>query len=501
MSSKKRQRAAKKPSKSDSPVIRSKDKARSPTDGGHSKRARFLLLGLVAAVLLVYANSLSGGFVLDDFVYIVQNDNIRTFDNIFSRNGHQEPRPPVYASLAVNYALGKLDPTGYHLFNILVHLLAALTLFSLVRQTLLLPKLRNRYGPSSDLLAFVVALLWAVHPLQTESVTYIFQRAESMQAFFFLLAMYSYLSAASARGARKALWTICLILASALGMTSKATFITLPAVLILYDRVFLASSWREVLGGRSRLLGAALAAMLIAGLAVGDVKGMAAKQVEERAETRTDLLMGRADNPAEYYRSQPAIILHYLWLGLWPSDLCLDYKLEPATSVSQIVLSSMGLLVLLGVTVILLLKAPGLGFLMAFVFIVLSPTAAYWKLELMFEHRMYLPLAGLVGAVVFTVDWLVSRLLAQKRWSRRSIRVVLIAVVLATASALGARSILRNRDYQDRITMYEKVIETRPENPRAHYNLANRYRDQSRELQKEGKPDEANALMERAISH
>ena len=102
-------------------------------------------------------------------------------------------RPLVNLSLALNYRAGGLSVTGYHVVNLVIHLLAALLLFGLVRRTLERPTLRPRYGAASVPLAFMIALLWTVHPLQTESVSYIIQRAESMMGLFYLLTLYFFI--------------------------------------------------------------------------------------------------------------------------------------------------------------------------------------------------------------------------------------------------------------------------------------------------------------------
>ena len=112
-------------------------------------------------------------------------------------------RPVLNLSLAINYALGGLNVEGYHVVNLAIHILAALALFGLVRRTLLLPALAARFGPASTGLALAVALVWALHPLQTESVTYIIQRAEALVGLFYLLTFYCFVrGAASARGRR-----------------------------------------------------------------------------------------------------------------------------------------------------------------------------------------------------------------------------------------------------------------------------------------------------------
>src|SRR2546425_10026484 len=102
----------------------------------------------------------------------------------------QSTRPILELSIAVNYAMGGLDVWGYHAFNLGVHLLAGLALFGIVRRTLQSDALRGRFGDRAPWLAMVVAAIWIVHPLQTESVTYVIQRAESLMGLFFLLTLY-----------------------------------------------------------------------------------------------------------------------------------------------------------------------------------------------------------------------------------------------------------------------------------------------------------------------
>lgn len=99
-------------------------------------------------------------------------------------------RPLITFTFAANYAISGLQVWSYHAVNLLIHVLAALTLFGIVRRTLQGASLRARFGDVSQGLALAVALLWLVHPLQTESVTYVIQRAESLVGLWYLLTLY-----------------------------------------------------------------------------------------------------------------------------------------------------------------------------------------------------------------------------------------------------------------------------------------------------------------------
>src|SRR5260370_35611597 len=149
---------------------------------------------IFAATLLAYGNSFSGPFIFDDLTWIPENPHIRHLWPLW--DALQAPqriagtdRPLVCLPLALNYALGGLEVWGYHAVNLTIHVFAAIVLFGIVRRTLEGPRLGERFGTHASGLAAAVALCWTVHPLQTESVTYIIQRMESLMGLFFLLTL------------------------------------------------------------------------------------------------------------------------------------------------------------------------------------------------------------------------------------------------------------------------------------------------------------------------
>ncbi|HUI06351.1 MAG TPA: hypothetical protein VL486_05040, partial [Verrucomicrobiae bacterium] len=176
-------------------------------------RQRFIPLVVVAAGLLAYQNSFTGSFVLDDYASIPGNPTIRRLWPIWQPLSppHRgwltvEGRPLINLSLAINYALSGYNVWGYHALNLAVHILAGLTLLGIVRRTLLQPALRARFGAVASELALATAVLWTVHPLQTESVTYIVQRAESIMGLFYLLTLYCFIRGAESPLAGNGKW-------------------------------------------------------------------------------------------------------------------------------------------------------------------------------------------------------------------------------------------------------------------------------------------------------
>jgi protein O-mannosyl-transferase len=171
-------------------------RARRVVPTGGSQRRRLLMpVGLALAGSLAYLNSLRRPFLFDDIAAIVDNAQIRRLADLRvflpERESPVAGRPLVNLSLAINYALGGLNVVGYHIWNVALHLLCGLLLFALVRDALGLPHVPSALGSRAALIGFVAALLWILHPLNTEVVTYVTQRTESMMAAFYLLTLYA----------------------------------------------------------------------------------------------------------------------------------------------------------------------------------------------------------------------------------------------------------------------------------------------------------------------
>jgi protein O-mannosyl-transferase len=222
-----------------------------PNPSRPSTPERLAIAVLVLAVVVVYANSLTGVFVFDDTPGIVENPTLRHAGNIGGliappgdEAGTVGGRPVLNLSLAFNYVLGGTQVVGYHVFNVAVHLAATLLLFGILRRTL-----KEREGGVA--VAFAVALLWAVHPLQTEAVTYVIQRAESLMGLFYLLTLYGFIrlsspeEASEQRGASPLVWGVLSVLACFLGMGTKEVMVSAPLVVLLYDRTFVAGSFHD----------------------------------------------------------------------------------------------------------------------------------------------------------------------------------------------------------------------------------------------------------------
>jgi len=191
----------------------------------------------VFAAILAYFSSFDGAFVYDDLSNIVDNPAIRSLwpATPWLDEGR---RPLVAFTLALNYAAGGLDPFGYHVVNLAVHLGVVCALGALVRRTAAFASWKKK---DAIAFAFACSLIFAVHPLATQGVTYIIQRSESMMALFYLLTLWCLsVSASSSRPIR---WLVLSVIMCALGMSSKAVMITAPVAALFYDRAFIACSF------------------------------------------------------------------------------------------------------------------------------------------------------------------------------------------------------------------------------------------------------------------
>ena len=436
-------------------------------------------LMLVAATGLSYLNGVAAPFIFDDQKWIVEDPQVRDLASDW-RSLDAANRPVVLLTLALNYNLGFLDVRGYHLFNIIIHALASLLLFGVVRRTIELHCRRRGVQVPAASLAFTVALLWLVHPLQTESVTYVIQRCESMMGLFFLVCLYCVIR--GAQSGRSWPWYLASLAACLLGLGCKEVMATAPAVILLYDRVFLSASWRDVLRRRGWLYSALFGAGVVMVLLMWPT-------IAGHGDASLGL-SGSNLTPWMYLQSQPGVLVHYLRLAFWPRPLCLDYAWPPARSPAEIIPPAVAVLTLLLGSLVALRFRPWVGFLGLSCFFVLAPTSSIIPIkDLAVEHRMYVPLAALVVVAVLCWFGLTQRVVHDPA-ARRLARLgpAALPVLLLTGLTLQ-----RNADYCDPLRMWSKVVEVAPHNARGHFSLGATYNLR-------GDARRARACFERAIA-
>jgi Flp pilus assembly protein TadD len=440
---------------------------------------------IAVACLAVYSNTFHVPFLFDDESAIVTN---RSIERLWppSRALLVPPvgpavqrRPVVNVSLAVNHAISGRDVWSYHALNLGAHILAALLLFGVVRRTLLPPSTRASLTRAATPLAASAAMLWAVHPLQTEAVTYVIQRTEVLAGLFCLLTLYCTIRGTTSR--LPAVWYAVAVAACALAMGSKESALFFPLVVLLYDRVFLSASWRAVLVRRWGLyLGLAASWSVVLVMLPRGMEGTA--------------VLGQEDRAFRYAIAQCGVIAHYLQLCFWPYPQVFDYGLYKPQSLGQIIPNVTLIGGLFVATAVALRRQPWLGFLGVWFFAILAPSSSIVPLfqQVAAEKRMYLPLAAVVTGVVvggyLVAQWLVGRGTVRLRTAA----ITGTSLVTIACIALGIVAHRRNWDYRSELAIWEDTVSKAPGNERAHYNLGLTFN-------RLGQPDKAIGCYRQAV--
>lgn len=407
------------------------------------------VLALLAAVLLAYGPAVPGPFVLDDHAAIQANPTLRPpapwLDALRPPAGGStvSGRPLLNASFALNARWGGETAADFRRVNLALHAIAAALLFQLIRRTL--PRIAFP-APGATLVAWVAAFGWALHPLQNSAVSYISQRAEVLAATSLLLLLVALEK--STRSRLPTAWAALAVLASAAGLLSKETAVVGPVLALLYDRTFLAGSLRQA-WHRRRWLHLGLAATWI-------LPATLWRPGELRGGT-----VGFDAGPTawQHLQTQVYAVGHYLKQVLWPHPLVFDHGERIVTGADQLLLPLVAITVLVIATGWAWRRRPAAGFCGAAIFLLLAPsTALPIASQTIAEHRMYLPLAAIVGCI--------APALARVAGPRRA-ALVLGSVTLAA----GALTWQRNQVFRSDVALWSDTVHRAPYNLRAHVNL------------------------------
>lgn len=426
---------------------------------------RWAWLLIVVAGAATYSSGLHAPFIFDDTGVIEDNpfltrlwpltDAMRApVQSAFSG------RPVVSLSFAVSYALaGGLSPAGFRAWNVAVVIASALVLFGVVARTLR----RRRHasatpsGWTDEGTALTIALLWLLHPLNTEVVGYVTQRTEAMMGLFYLATLYAAMRVMEDQ--RPPLpWTIVAVGMCALGMASKESMVTAPVMVLLYDVVFVAGSPREALARRRLLYGGLFATwLLLLGLNLTTPRFRSAG-------------FSAGVSVWAYLLNQAAMIGTYFKLTFWPHPLLIDYgRTHPIAAIT--VLPSLLLVVALVAAVAAAwIRLRPVAYLGTWFFVTLAPSSSIVPIatEVGAERRMYLALAAVVALVVLAGRWGIQRLTRDSPPSRGRLAWGMVTTLAIVCAALTSS---RLRAYEDPQRLWAQVLSERPHG-RAHYNAA-----------------------------
>jgi hypothetical protein len=426
-----------------------------------SRSIRWLApLLVVGCTLAAFLNSLDGEFLMDDYCEILDNPLMESPWPPWQVMlvGHELPsRPLPYLTFAIDHALWGKRAFGYHLTNLVIHVVAALSLFFLARTTLSSPRLRAAFGEHADILSAMIASLWAAHPLHTQAVTYIYQRLESMTGMLCLISLAAFAGAVARKWQPR--WLTASVVASAAAMFSKETAVVLPLLIGSYDWL-LCGEPPPPPGRRLRFYAALCSTWLLI------LVQMAVQS------SRYDATGAFTGSPVRYFLTQPRVILHYLRLAFWPTGLCFDFNFPILETWAQ-VLPSLVYMLALGIAVVFGLSRrkawawPGVAFLLA-----LAPSSSVVPLAAVSEeYRMYLALAAVASAVVLGAHTLIRRWTPPGKVRTMTFRG---AAGLTLAAVLGLVILTqeRNRVYATPGGVWLDVIQKGRAGTRAYWNLA-----------------------------
>lgn len=415
------------------------------------------LAAIVCVVLAAFANSLGGAFVLDDLPNLVANTKLAPLwpptADLWAEPGRGLSGRPVAAfSFALDRALWGLDPRGFHVTNVVVHVLAAWALFGLVRSVLALPRAPEVLRARRTLVAASIAAVWAAHPLHVTAVTYVVQRCESLMGLFALTSLACAVRVLGASSARAAgVWTACAVLGMLLGAAVKESIAVLPLVLLVLDRGFASDSFAEALRKRRQLY-LALASVW---LAIGASVLFAGAHRASAAGILPELTWWA------WLRSQAAALVHYARVTVWPDFVSIDYGWPIPRELLAWLPAAIAVVCAVGIALFGAWRGSKSAALLLVAFLWLAPTSSVLPIpfELWALHRMYLPLAALLALLLAAVATRV----------RSAAAFAALAVVLA---GMGAwRTHVANRMFASPEILWTKHVQAREENDRAWFQL------------------------------
>jgi len=430
-----------------------------PESGPSWRFHALAVFSICAAGAIAYSNTLQVPFVCDDTPNIVENHRTRvtslelgelyeaSLDNI-------SPRPIAHLSFALNYYFGGYEVAGYHLVNIAIHLLNGILVYCLAIRTYQLffrtcgSSLATSGDKAAGLMACFAAGVFVLHPVQVQAVTYLVQRMASMAAMFYLLSLLTYIQGrlCEQRRLRLAWWTGSLV-AGLMALGTKQIAVTLPVAIVIYEWYFFQDLNLKWAKRRLKVLIGLLAAIFFVSLLfLGDSPW----QHIVEGYTRRDFSLG------ERVFTQFRVVVFYVSLVLLPlpSRLNLLHGISTSHGLFDPVTTLLSLFCLLGLAglgVYWARRERLLSFAVVWFFLTLAIESSVIALEMIFEHRLYLPMFGFA----LVVPYLILRVSASRVILGRAIAVLLLL-------SLGVGTYVRNTDWIDQYTLWNDVAQKNP---------------------------------------
>ena len=435
----------------------------------------FVVLSII--ILTIYSNTFHASWHFDDEKILKNqslhlstftwNDIKKTFFAHTQKTGALY-RPIACFSLALNYHFSKDKVLSYHLVNLIIHYITAVFLFLFIYTTLSLPLIETKYRDYSFSIALLASLFWASNPIQTQAVTYIIQRMASMAGMFYIISMYFYLKGRKAGIPRKKIifFSLCAI-AGLLAMGSKENAFMLPASIYLFDLFLIQGLTKEAL--KKNVKPASLLIFLIICI------GITYYFLSDKDLSILSLYRQRAFSLRERLLSEPGIILFYLSLIFYPvpTRLSIDHDVTISNTLLNPPTTLFSILFIVGILFLafyLSRRRPFIAFGILFFFLNHIIESSFLPLELIFEHRNYIPSMFLfVPAVILLVAAIKYYLF------RKPIQIVMITFIICLIVAQGHSTFIRNALWKTEESLWMAATEKAPDLWRPWHNLGKYY--------------------------
>jgi protein O-mannosyl-transferase len=447
----------------------------------HCRKLVFAILSLAIILLAVYGNSFDCSWQFDDAPNITDNPNLHMTKLSWEQinrvlksdrnNPHFFYRPVACLSFALNHYFGGLDVFGYHLVNLIIHFLSSVFLFLFIFNTLHLPSLRERYASNAYAIALLATVLWAINPIQTQAVTYIVQRMASLAAMFYILSMYFYLKARTATHAKsKVAFFASSGLSFLLALGSKENAAMLPMSLFLYEAIVIQEDTKLFFRRNLKWFILACSIIAIIGLIYFYFKQGTIFSFVKGYENRPFSL-------AERLLTQPRVFIFYISLLLYPmpNRLSIAHSFEVSTSLFEPISTFFAILFVIGLIAFAFAirrKSPLFAYCSLFFILNHLIESTIFPLELIFEHRNYLPSMLFFVPVSVGLCYLLGYFAHRKR-----MKYILSAFVVLLLVGLGHSTFMRNFTWKNAESLWIDASEKAPGEFRVHHNLGKFYQD------------------------
>ncbi len=442
-----------------------------------------ILLFFTATALAIYSNTFNSPFVLDDLRKILENPGIRAthlspIEIVKAGFQTSKARPIAFITIALNHGLHQYDVFGYHLFNILIHVLTGFFLYLFLNTTFSIPVIQARYQ-HTDLISFFAALIWLVHPIQTQSVTYIVQRANSLAAMFFILSFLFYVHGRLAEENKKQwIWFVASAVAWLLSLGCKQIGAILPLLVFLYEWYFFQDLKKEWLRKSLKyLLGISAFFILLFLIYTGFNPWEKIQSLHDYAQHEFTIL--------QRLLTQFRVVIYYISLIFFPlpARLNLDYDFVLSQSLINPMSTLLSMVAIIGIIAFAFYLAKNnrlISFCILWFFINHLIESSVLPLAIIFEHRNYLP-----SMMVCLIPVVLAYRYIKPDWLKAALLSLLVV-------GLAVWTYQRNRVWENRVTLWTDVVKKSPNKARPHFNLGAAYSEQERD-------DEAMPLYQRAL--